>query len=62
MDAIKTGPVDKALKKLIGDDLATIIDGENKNENFYLSTRNLQQVLYLPQLVRYYYLSVKSHI
>ena len=52
MDAIKTGPVDKALKKLIGDDLATIIDGENKNENFYLSTRNLQQVLYLPQLVR----------
>ena len=60
MDNIKTGAVDKALKKLVGDDLVAIIDGEEKNENFYLSTRNLQKVLYLPQLVSYYYCSVIS--
>ena len=36
---------------MIGDDLALIIDGQEKDENFDLSTRNLQKVMYYPQLV-----------
>lgn len=51
VETIKTGLVDKGLKSLVGDDLVTIIDGENKNDNFYFSTRNLPKVLYLPQIV-----------
>lgn len=51
VDAIKTGAVDSVIKKIVGDDLVTIIDGETKNSNFELSTRNIPYVLYLPQLV-----------
>ena len=43
--------MNEALKKMIGDDLALIIDGQEKDENFDLSTRNLQKVMYYPQLV-----------
>ena len=40
-----------ALTKMIGDHLAMIIDGQEKNANFDLSTRNVKRVLYHPQLV-----------
>ncbi len=40
-----------ALTKMIGDNLAMIIDGQEKNTNFDLSTRNMKRVLYHPQLV-----------
>jgi len=43
--------VDSVIKKIVGDDLVTIIDGETKNSNFELSARNIPRVLYLPQLV-----------
>ena len=43
--------MNEALKKMIGDDLALIIDGQEKDKNFDLSTRNLQKVMYYPQLV-----------
>ena len=43
--------MNEALKKMIGDDLALIIDGQEKDKNFVLSTRNLQKVMYYPQLV-----------
>lgn len=36
---------------MIGDDLALIIDGEEKNREFELSTRNLKKIMYYPQLV-----------
>lgn len=48
---MKTGKVDKVLKSLIGDDLALIVDGEEKNKEFELSTRNLKSVVYYSQLV-----------
>ena len=51
VDVIKTGAVDSVIKKIVGDDLVTIIDGETKNSNFELSARNIPRVLYLPQLV-----------
>ena len=51
VDVIKTGAVDSVIKKIVGDDLVTIIDGETKNSNFELSARNIPHVLYLPQLV-----------
>lgn len=47
----KTAPVNDALTKMIGDNLAMIIDGQEKNTNFDLSTRNMRRVLYHPQLV-----------
>ena len=47
----KTAPVNAALTKMIGDNLAMIIDGQEKNTNFDLSTRNMKRVLYHPQLV-----------
>ena len=50
VDVIKTGAVDSVIKKIVGDDLVTIIDGETKNSNFELSARNIPRVLYLPQL------------
>ena len=40
-----------ALTKLVGDSLAMVIDGEEKNSNFDLSTRNIKRVLYHPQIV-----------
>lgn len=40
-----------ALTKMVGDSLAMIIDGEEKNSNFDLSTRNIKRVLYHPQIV-----------
>lgn len=43
--------MDIILKKMIGDDLALIIDGEEKNREFELSTRNLKKVMYYSQLV-----------
>lgn len=51
VDFIKTEKIDSILKKIVGDDLVTIIDGETKNTEFELSTRNIPRVLYLPQLV-----------
>ena len=51
VEAIKTKPVSSVIQKIAGDDLVTIIDGETANEQFYLSTRNIPSVLYLPQLV-----------
>ena len=51
VDAIKTAAVDSVIKKMVGDDLVTIIDGETKNTNFDCSSRNIPRVLYLPQLV-----------
>ena len=42
------------LKKMIGEDLALIIDGKEKNRDFELSTRNLNKVLYYSQLVGFY--------
>lgn len=43
--------MDQVLKKMIGENLALIIDGEEKDKQFELSTRNLQSVLYYSQLV-----------
>lgn len=51
VDFIKTEKIDSIIKKIVGDDLVTIIDGETKNNEFELSTRNIPRVLYLPQLV-----------
>ena len=48
---MKTGKVDKVLKRLIGEDLALIVDGEEKNKEFELATRNLRSVMYYSQLV-----------
>ena len=45
------------LKKMIGEDLALIIDGKEKNRDFELSTRNLQKVLYHSQLVGYLFIN-----
>lgn len=43
--------MDQVLKKMVGDNLAMIVDGEEKNREFDLSTRNLRKIIYLPQLV-----------
>ena len=51
VDAAKTALVNASLREMIGDDLALIIDGNTKDRNFELASRNIKRVVYLPQLV-----------
>ena len=50
VEAAKTALVNASLREMIGDDLALIIDGNTRDRNFELASRNIKRVLYLPQL------------
>ena len=51
VEAAKTALVNASLREMIGDDLALISDGNTRDRNFELASRNIKRVLYLPQLV-----------
>lgn len=51
LESAKTKALETSLSKIIQDDLALVIDGNERNENFELASRNIRRVLYLPQLV-----------
>ena len=52
LESSKTKLLENSLSKLIQDDLALVIDGNVRNENFELASRNIRRVSYLPQLVK----------
>lgn len=51
MESAKTKALENSLSKMIQDDLALVIDGNERDANFELASRNIRRVSYLPQLV-----------
>lgn len=51
LESAKTKALESSLRKIIQNDLALVIDGNERNGNFELASRNIQRISYLPQLV-----------
>lgn len=51
LESAKTKALENSLSKMIQDDLALVIDGNERDANFELASRNIRRVSYLPQLV-----------